>query len=558
MSNKPTNLNELIEFRKKSALPSSPIWSSLTMDWSTFATNRWRLWTMMALYQKNPLLHGSIDRIANAITGANPLILRKINKGAKNLESRGLNRLSVKALKAIHRASDVMSRKTIGDDNELVEDDNNGFVDALNNKEMNDGLSHYDIVRLTIVNLNIYGIAFILKEREGNRVAGYKHLPTFNMMPNRDGAGQVLSWFYSPLWGDEIDKTEIDTNDLLIFRNPSTTDPVAGGDSPVLAALAKLELSGKWQDYQNWLLGNRARPDSIFIPSIPEGGTLSKEQAQRIEKSVNDKFRGQGNGRVAIADSAGKLEILNFSPMDLAPIEFDKQLTQCLLYVLNIPEALYSDDANRANASVAKENFARWSLAPIAMVVERIMSEEARTYDPNLVYCFQNIIPEDVDTTLAQEKADIDKWNFALTSGAIDKNEYRIQILGLDPIADLAVLESPEKESVEVSTTGEGEEENELVEDAGENPQDKSINDFDLLSLNTKVTEGKLDRATAINIVSYSLKISQDDAKNLVTKLAKKRRKKKIVEPIEIVEEKVENNNEEKVQDNNDAIPIEI
>ena len=89
-----------------------------------------------------------------------------------------------------------------------------------------------------------------------------------------------------------MNKEPLELENVLVFRWPSPSDPLASGDSPLLSALTKIDLSQKFGEWQDWLLNNRARPEGVFIPKLSDGASLSPEQAQRIEKNINDKLRG--------------------------------------------------------------------------------------------------------------------------------------------------------------------------------------------------------------------------------------------------------------------------
>ena len=514
------------------ALPSSPIWTQLNMPYGQFAENRWRLWTLMALYCRTDIVHGCIDLNAKAVVAANPRVCRLVNKGAKSLRNRGLKRLPPLVIKKL------ADKTNIEDDEELVEVTDSPFIDALNNESLN-GMKFHDIIRLTAVSLEIYGLAFVVKNRGfNNAVVGYQHLPTWAMTPNRDGEGYVLNWIYSPIWGDRNEDVSLSIDDILVFRWASTTDPIASGDSPLLSALTKLELQGKWLDYQSWLVGNKCRPDWLYIPKTPDGVTLSQEQVERTEKKINDKYRGPGAGRIHVADSQGAIQPLNWAPTDMAPLAFDDNLKRAVLWALHIPEAFTSMEANRANAEAAYEFWARNSITPLISIIENVFSIEAESFDETLLFVFESVIPEDQLYLLEVEKVDLSKWNAALSMSATTKDEYREQVLGLAPLTPNQLEDMTPKET----DTSPAQEEKEEVDADNETysfhergtysfheretTEEKSlavssVESVDLLAINREVHSGVLDRATAVNLLAYSLKIDQQVAKTLITKKKK-------------------------------------
>lgn len=506
------------------ALPSTPIWTSLNMSFSTFYDNRVKLWSMTALYQKTDSVHAPIDLTAKALCAGHPMVCQKVTKGSKTLSKRNLKKLNNIRYKNLMKQwyDKDLNRKTIDDDEEIVEATDNDFIKALNNKD-EANMELPELIRCTAVMLEIYGIAFWQKVRDvSGNVINYLFMPTYSMVPVRSGNNTILNWLYSPLWGSKQDEREIELDDIIIFRYPSMGDPTAGGDSPLMSAMRKVEIESKFLEWQEWILNNKARPDYLYIPKLQEGETLSPEQINRAKKRIQDQTRGQQNGGVAIGEYAGQLEPLNWSPIDLAPIEFSKEAQRGILAALHVPDAMFTAQANRATALAAQEQFARYAVAPLVVLIERVLTEEAKTFDSNLCFVFENVIPADADHDLEVERHGLELWKTALASNAATINEFREQVLNLPPMEE-AMVPPPKEESEIVPEV------QERVED--EESEDNEEKNFDLINLNIKVSEGVIDRATAINIASKYLKINQDEAKLLITKKKKSEIINKTSEP---------------------------
>lgn len=497
------------------ALPSTPIWTQLTMDFGFWDANREELMTLLACYQKNPIVHGAIDINAKGITAAKPCLMKLVNKGAKHLSSRGLRRLSHKRLKRIQKqwAEPNLCRKSLGDDAELVEVTDHPLLDALHSPDQDQNF--HSLLRLLAINVCIFGTAFLAKIRDNiGNVTSYLYLPTYNVTPERGADGRVIGWFYCSTYGDSFDlKTPIDKEDMVVVRWPSLSDPHAGGDSPLKSALKKLELSGKWVDFQTWLLNNRARPDGVLTVDDEAGSDITG----REEKRFNDKFRGPGNGGVLI--TSGKFTSISYSPTDLAPLQFDQELKSCILFALGIPESFTTNDSNKATMAASMDQWARQSLAPMVALIESALNNLAKEYDPTLIWVFENVIPEDRAQELLEETFELTKWQAALTAGAVTDDEFREVVLGLGPMPEADKPQPapvpPQLQTIEQQVEAEPLEEG--VENAEEVESDKPAKALNLLALNTKVAKGIVDRATAINLVAYSLQFSQEEARNLVT-----------------------------------------
>lgn len=495
------------------ALPSTPVWSTLSLDFGFSADNRQKLYELMSVYQKNDVVHACVNINATAIVAAKPCLFKIVNAGANNLGPRNLKRISTVRTKKLKKQwyEPCLSRKDIGDDEELVEVTDHDFLSALNNP-IND-LCFTELLYLTAINLSVYSLCFWAKERDAlNRVVGYQYLPAYDVSANRGADGTLIGWFYNNYNDTFPTKQPIAKEDMVVFRRPSPTDPHAGGDSDLLAALRKVELSSKWLDFENWLLNNRARPDAMFIPKMPDGATLDDAQISRLEKKFNDKFRGEGNGRIGVGEQPGSLVPLTFSPTDLAPLQFNEELKKALLFVMKIPEGFSNNDGNRANLEASLEQWARQSLSPLVTLIEAVLNTEAATeFDPTLCMVFENVIPEDEAFELEQQKFELSKWVAGLQFGGLQDNDYRVEILGLDPI------DEPEPEPVVPPVAPDESESSEAAPDEPQ-PEQQAEKSLDLLLLNRSVSLGEIDRATAISVCAYTLGIDEADAKKLVTK----------------------------------------
>ena len=146
------------------ALPSQPVWNNLTMNLGFWNANRQNLMRLMGCYQHNDIVHACVDINAKGLVAARPTLMKVVNKGSKTLQQRGMKRLSTQRAKSIKRQwlDRHISRKDIGDDEELVEVTDSPFLDALNNGES--GLNFNDLIRLLGNELQVHGIGFLYKE----------------------------------------------------------------------------------------------------------------------------------------------------------------------------------------------------------------------------------------------------------------------------------------------------------------------------------------------------------------------------------------------------------
>jgi hypothetical protein len=529
-------MNKSIVSTTKGAIPSAVWYPSNFIDFGYASANWSQLFELMAYYQKNPIVNGCFNINTKAIVAANGRIMKVVNKGAKNLATRHLKRYNTQKYKSIQRqwSSQLLHRKNISDDEELVEVVEHPFWLALNSDAHNtdfNGLS-----RLIVNSIQAFGFSACYKCRNPlGQVVSYQYLPTYNLYPERDGDdGTVLRWFYSN-WNNGIeDKVIIELPDILIFRWPSPTDPLASGDSPLMSAINRLRLSGKWYDYQDWVISNRARPDWLFLPKVPDGATISQEQAQRFEKTANDKFRGPGNGRVGVGEIPGTIVPISYQPTDLAPLKFDEALEHAVLWALGIPEAFTKNDGSHTNLEAAIEMWNRNSFCPIVTMTEDVWNKECDTEydnDGSFIFAYENAIATDDEFELEEEKFELSKWQLGLQYGGLENNDYRVQVLDLEPLSDdeLEALKPapappPTPEATEPPQPAEAPDKNA--------DEEKSL---DILLLNKSVSKGEIDRSTAINLLVRFNHLDESIARNLVTHNIKKAKKVKTkIPPVKI------------------------
>jgi SPP1 gp7 family putative phage head morphogenesis protein len=518
------------------ALPSAPVWTQTTPDFGFWDANRAKLMMLVALYQKNERVHGCIDIIAKSVTNAGCQLMKVVDKADKSNRKKAIAGKRWQRLERQWHVSQL-ARKSLQDDDGLMEIDEHPMLDAIKSIAENQNLP--GLLRMMVQNLCIFGISFFLKNRNSlGNVVSYKYLPAYNVSPDRGKDGKIAGWFFSTTYGEAIPKNQpIAIEDMLIVRFPSLTDPHAGGDSPLESALRQVGLFDKMLDWQDWTFGNRGRMDGTFIPKIPDSGTLSTDEANRIEKRINDKFRGPGNGRWAVAEMAGQFVPMTWGPTDLATLEVEDKVATAVMFALNVPEAFGNNDGNRANLEGSLEQFARFCIAPIISLIEAAFNSELKDeFDTtDSIFVFENVIPEDKAFALEEDKVEIQAWQTARQNGDVTANEYRVNVLGLeeDPELDkeddlpppIAPPVSPPPASAPTLVPPPPKEQ---TEPAAKQPDLVQTKSFDLIALNKLVSKSIINRATAICIASHEMSMPEEEVKRMVTHPMAKKVKRKI------------------------------
>ena len=80
-----------------------------------------------------------------------------------------------------------------------------------------------------------------------------------------------------------------------------------------------------------------------------------------------------------------------------------------MMFALNVPEAFANNDGNRANLEGSLEQFARFCVAPVIALIESSFNAELKSEfeTANAIWVFENVIPEDDNFALEEEKVKV-------------------------------------------------------------------------------------------------------------------------------------------------------
>ena len=278
----------------------------------------------------------------------------------------------------------------------------------------NDGLNGYQLRYMTGVYMEVFGGAYwLLEPGPFEPVRRIKVLPTQRVLPLRDNDLAVVGYKYMPaLTGAWM---QLDKQDVLDFRFPAVEDPYGGRHAPLRSAYMQAELAAKYAMYENSLMDNRARVDGTFIPK----DQLTKTQAERAELLWNQKFGGEGNGRVLVAQQAGTFVPTRYPPTDLGPLEISRETLKRLAHAFGVPEALLSKDATYANMQASLTLYARQTILPRVLILEQKLNEMLTPlYGDRLFLAAENPVPADA-------AFDLEKTQIAIRAGVLSKSEIR-------------------------------------------------------------------------------------------------------------------------------------
>lgn len=279
-----------------------------------------------------------------------------------------------------------------------------------------------DLLCLTELYLEITGNAFWLVKPDNFGIPTETYLlPSQFVTPDRDEAGMVRAWRF----GQGNKEVVYDKNEILHFKFTSLEDPYGLGMAPLRAAWDRVQIGMKNLGYLDATLSNGARPDAVLAPTEP----ISPFEAERLAKDFVQRFRGQGNGGIIVADGPMTVTPIGWPPRDLAELKLYQTIKTNVCNVFHVPPDIWEmGESNRATAEAALYALAVHCLKPrIIRIVEKLNERLIPMFDDSGRLFFQedDIVPED-------KTFELTKYQFLAATGSITRNEVRIRE-GLEP-----------------------------------------------------------------------------------------------------------------------------
>ncbi len=400
----------------------------------------------------------------------------------------------------IHRKAFDGVQKRLGRATRVEEVVSHPVLDLLNS--CNSYHNWMELIQLTQLYLDVCGNAFWLVRPDPYGVPCEVYLlPTQSVEPIRsEKTGYIIGWKV----GSGQEETNYRLDEVIHFKNPSLADPYGLGFSPVQAAWNRVQIGAKEMGYLDSTLSNMGRPDAILSPDEP----ISPFESERLAKDFFQRFRGQGNGGIMVADGPMKLSPLNFPPRDLAEFQLYQSIKFAVSNAFQIPPDIWElGQANRSSAEAVLYALAVHSIKPrIARIVEKLNERLIPLYDESgrLFFEADSPVPEDKTFLLAERQ-------MLLTTGTILRDEAR-QLYGFDsadwakqPLAPPGALPPVALQAEREGPPSEPEPEK----------VDRSAQAPILAALQAQVNAGEISRAAAIANVVLTLDFSKAEAEAL-------------------------------------------
>ncbi|WP_010035155.1 phage portal protein [Gemmata obscuriglobus] len=281
------------------------------------------------------------------------------------------------------------------------------------------------LVELTTEYMCLVGSAFIFKGRNDlGQVRELWVLPSHLVQIEPDEkTGAIAGYKFKSGTTEELHKP----SDVIHIRY--TADPLdphtSFGISPLRSIWQRFSLLR--QEQGSWLsvLRNMAFPSLLASP--PDNETWTPQQAERIEKQLNERFRWGNQGGVWAVQDSTKVSPLSTPPKDVAALNMYEQIRESVAQAYNVPlPMLDMADTSFVTADVTRRNFQEYCLVPILNTIFETLSHDL--LPARMWLAADNIVQRD-------EVFELQKSTALFQGGITWLNEAREE-QGYDPVPD--------------------------------------------------------------------------------------------------------------------------
>jgi len=240
-------------------------------------------------------------------------------------------------------------------------------------------------------------------------------LPSQNVTPRRAADSPRLVDYYEYRTG--ANQQQFRPDQIIHFRYPDPRDPYTAGLSPLRACFEQVSLSSEYSAYRSAKFANQALPDAIVSPET----VLGEEERDRLEGQWNSTLRRGGGGRVVVAESGLKVQLLNHSLGDLAALADLKATKEDIANAFHIPLSFLTSETNLANLQAAEHQHMAKAIDPrLKRRDEKLNEQLIPLFDPSGRLFLASEDPVPVDREMSAKDREID-----LKYGVVTINEVR-------------------------------------------------------------------------------------------------------------------------------------
>jgi HK97 family phage portal protein len=267
-------------------------------------------------------------------------------------------------------------------------------------------LGSFDLWELTTIYQECLGSAFWYLDLDPvlNVPSMIWVLPAQNVTPRRNPDSPNLVDYYEYRTGKRQDI--LPAAQVLHFRYPDPRDPYTSGLSPLRAAFEQVSLTSSYAATRSAIYENQAVPSAIISPEE----VIGEEERDRLEQQWNQRFRRGGSGKVVVAESNLRVQLLQQSWADLAALSEYAATKEDIVNAFHVPIAFVTGNTNLANLFASRLLHASTAIGPrLSRRDETINRFLIPWYDPTgrLFVDSGDATPMDPSVVIAQSERDL-------------------------------------------------------------------------------------------------------------------------------------------------------
>lgn len=234
------------------------------------------------------------------------------------------------------------------------------------------------------------------------------------------------------------DNIKLEVDEVIHFRNfnPKFYDRKTVGKG-VGTLAAAMDFVTEDETIRTWNK-NFFKNGAVTSGVLKYDGKLTAEQKTQLESKWRQQNEGADNSNKTVILSGGmSWQPTQFNQRELAFIEQRKLDKDDIFLIFGVPKGLLmSDDVNLANAKQALWAFTRFTVRPrLKKIEEMLNSTIVKRYGDDLVFEFDNPVPNDRELELKEYQMGVNNW--------LTPNEVRAEE-GLPPLEGGDVLSKPQ------------------------------------------------------------------------------------------------------------------
>lgn len=287
------------------------------------------------------------------------------------------------------------------------------FLTLLNNP--NPFLSRYELMYLTVSNLELVGEALWYIPRKAKRMLGIFPLNPLNLeIEIEKGLPKKL------IYNTGKDKITLNPEEVIFFKYPNPSNPYRG-ISPLKAISITADADYFASLWNRNFFVNSATPSAVLETPTK----LTKEDVERLKTMLREFYTGIDKSHATLILSGGvQFKPIQLSQKDMEFLELRRFTRSEIAAAFGVPLSKLgiSEEVNRATAYINDYTFAKNTITPkLVMLRDAINRFLANYVDENVYYDFDSIIPED-------EEFEVQKYVNFVKEGILTINEVRAEL----------------------------------------------------------------------------------------------------------------------------------